>query len=133
MRHRTAGKIADNLWYLGREEAGVYILEGKEGSIMINGGLAHILPDVLKQMKEFGIDPARLKKILILHSHFDHIGVIPYFKRNWPAIEVYGSEGNLADPQDTEGDRHRQPVQQNRGGQDGARRSPCGFRLCLAG
>jgi glyoxylase-like metal-dependent hydrolase (beta-lactamase superfamily II) len=59
---------------------------------MINGGLAHILPDVLKQMKDFGIDPAKLKKILILHSHFDHIGVIPYFKRNWPAIEVYGSE-----------------------------------------
>jgi glyoxylase-like metal-dependent hydrolase (beta-lactamase superfamily II) len=92
MRHRAAGKIADNLWYLGREEAGVYILEGKVGSIMINGGLAHILPDVLSQMKEFAIDPAKLKKILILHSHFDHIGVIPYFKRNWPAIEVYGSE-----------------------------------------
>ena len=91
MRHRTAGKITDNLWYLGREEAGVYVLEGKDGSIMINGGLAHILPDVLKQMKDFGIDPAKLKKILILHSHFDHIGVIPYFKRNWPAIEVHGS------------------------------------------
>jgi glyoxylase-like metal-dependent hydrolase (beta-lactamase superfamily II) len=93
MRHRTAGKIADNLWYLGREEAGVYLLEGSEGSIMINGGLAHILPDVLRQMKDFGINPAKLQKILILHSHFDHIGVIPHFKRAWPAIEVFGSEG----------------------------------------
>ena len=91
MRHRTAGKITDNLWYLGREESGVYLLEGKDGSIMINGGLAHILPDVRKQMKEFGIDPAKIAKILILHSHFDHIGVIPRFKRNWPTIEVYGS------------------------------------------
>ena len=91
MRHRTAGKITDNLWYLGREESGVYLLEGKNGSIMINGGLAHILPDVLKQMKEFAIDPAKIAKILILHSHFDHIGVIPHFKRNWPAIEVCGS------------------------------------------
>jgi glyoxylase-like metal-dependent hydrolase (beta-lactamase superfamily II) len=91
MRHRTAGKITDNLWYLGREESGVYLLEGKNGSIMINGGLAHILPDVLKQMKQFAIDPAKIAKILILHSHFDHIGVIPHFKRNWPAIEVCGS------------------------------------------
>ena len=91
MRHRTAGKITDNLWYLGREESGVYLLEGKDGSIMINGGLAHILPDVRKQMKEFGIDPAKIAKILILHSHFDHIGVIPWFKRSWPAIEIYGS------------------------------------------
>jgi glyoxylase-like metal-dependent hydrolase (beta-lactamase superfamily II) len=93
MRHRTAGQIADNLWYLGREEAGVYLLAGRDGSILINGGLAHILPDVLRQMKDFGLDPARLTKILILHSHFDHIGVIPHFKRTWPAIEVYGSEG----------------------------------------
>jgi len=91
MRHRTAGKITDNLWYLGREESGVYLLEGKDGSIMINGGLAHILPDVLKQMKQFAIDPAKIKKFLILHSHFDHIGIIPHFKRNWPAIEVCGS------------------------------------------
>lgn len=94
MRHRTAGKITDHLWYLGREEAGVYLLEGKDGAIMINGGLAHILPDVLKQMKEFGIDPAKITKILILHSHFDHIGIIPWFKRHWPAIEVCGSEGS---------------------------------------
>lgn len=91
MRHRTAGKVAENLWYLGREESGVYWLEGRDGSILINGGLAHILPDVRRQMQDFGLDPAKLTKILILHSHFDHIGVIPWFKRNWPAIEVCGS------------------------------------------
>jgi len=92
MRHRQAGKVSDGLWYLGREESGVYVLEGKQGAILINGGLAHILPDVLAQMKAFGIDPARLTRALILHSHFDHVGIIPYFKRTWPAIEVLASE-----------------------------------------
>jgi len=91
MRHRTAGKVAENLWYLGREESGVYWLEGRDGAILINGGLAHILPDVRRQMRGFGLDPAKLTKILILHSHFDHIGVIPWFTRNNPGIEVYGS------------------------------------------
>jgi len=92
MRFRKAGKIADRLWYLGREEAGVYLLEGKDGFIIINGGLGYILPDVLKQMKDFGIDAGRINKLLILHSHFDHVGIVPYFKRAYPSIEVYASQ-----------------------------------------
>jgi len=91
MRHRQAGKICDGLWYLGREESGVYVLEGRSGAVLINGGLAHILPDVLDQMKAFGLEPGALTKILILHSHFDHVGIVPWFKRTWPAIEVCAS------------------------------------------
>lgn len=92
MRFRKAGKVTDHLWYLGREEAGVYVLEGKDRSIMINGALSFILPDVLQQMDEFGIDIARIKGLLVLHSHFDHAGLVPYFKRNYPDMEIYASE-----------------------------------------
>lgn len=91
MRIRTAGKITDDLWYLGREEAGVYLLEGKNESIIINGGISFILPDVLQQMDDFGIDKNRITKILILHSHFDHVGIAPYFKRAFPHIELLAS------------------------------------------
>lgn len=91
MRIRRAGMITHNLWYLGREESGVYYLEGRDGAIMINGGLSYILPEVLAQMKDFRLDPARIYKFLILHSHFDHVGIVPYFKRNYPDIEVMAS------------------------------------------
>jgi glyoxylase-like metal-dependent hydrolase (beta-lactamase superfamily II) len=91
MRIRTPGKVTDNLWYLGREETGVYYLKGKDGAVMINGGMSYILPDVLTQMKEFGLDPGKLTKLLILHSHFDHVGIVPYFKRTYPSIEVVAS------------------------------------------
>lgn len=91
MRVRKAGKIADNLWYLGRGESGTYYLEGKNGAILINGGLSFILPDVLRQMKEFGLDPAKVTKFLVLHSHFDHAGIVPYFKRTYPEMEVLAS------------------------------------------
>ena len=91
MRFRKAGKVADNLWYLGREEAGVYYLEGRNGAIMINGAMSYILPDVLAQMNQFGLDPGKITKFLILHSHFDHVGIVPYFKRTYPAIEVIAS------------------------------------------
>jgi glyoxylase-like metal-dependent hydrolase (beta-lactamase superfamily II) len=92
MRNRKAGKIADGLWYLGREEAGVYLLEGRDCSMMINGALSHILPDVLKQMDDFKLDARKIGKFLILHSHFDHAGIVPYFKRQYPRIEVCASE-----------------------------------------
>ena len=92
MRFRKPGKINSNLWYLGAEESGIYLLRGRHGTALINGGLSYILPDVLTQMREFGIDPGEITKFLILHSHFDHVGVVPYFKRNYPVIEVLASE-----------------------------------------
>jgi glyoxylase-like metal-dependent hydrolase (beta-lactamase superfamily II) len=91
MRVRKAGKITDHLWYLGREESGVYCLEGGNGAMLINGGLTFILPDVLEQIQSFGIDAGEIKKFLILHSHFDHTGIVPYIKRTWPAIEILAS------------------------------------------
>jgi glyoxylase-like metal-dependent hydrolase (beta-lactamase superfamily II) len=91
MRIRKPGKVTDNLWYLGREETGVYYLRGRDGAVMINGAMSYILPDVLTQMKGFELDPRGITKLLILHSHFDHVGLVPYFKRTYPGIEVVAS------------------------------------------
>lgn len=91
MRHRKVGKLAESLWYLGREETGVYLMEGRKGSMLISGGMTYILPDVLAQMKAFGIDAAKIRQALILHAHFDHVGIIPWFKRTWPEIEILAS------------------------------------------
>lgn len=91
MRCRKAGKVMDHLWYLGREESGVYYIEGRDGALLINGGMSHILPDVLGQMKAFSLNPAEIGKILVLHSHFDHVGIVPHFKRTYPAIELLAS------------------------------------------
>jgi glyoxylase-like metal-dependent hydrolase (beta-lactamase superfamily II) len=95
MRFRKPGKILDNLWYLGAEESGVYALRGDHGTALISGGMSYILPGVLSQMREFGIDPGEITTQLILHSHFDHVGIIPYFSRKNPSIKVLGSEAAI--------------------------------------
>jgi len=92
MRFQKPGKIESNLWYLGAEESGVYFLKGDHGAALINGAMSYILPDVLAQMRQLGIGPGEITRYLILHSHFDHVGIVPYFKRNYPAIEVLASE-----------------------------------------
>jgi 2-aminobenzoylacetyl-CoA thioesterase len=95
MRFRKPGKILDNLWYLGAEESGIYALRGDRGTALISGGMSYILPGVLSQMREFGIDPGEITTQLILHSHFDHVGIIPYFSRKYPSIKVLGSEAAI--------------------------------------
>jgi glyoxylase-like metal-dependent hydrolase (beta-lactamase superfamily II) len=92
MRIRKPGKVHDRIWFFGRQESGVYLLEGNDGSMIVSGGMSYIVPDLLQQFREFGIDENRIKKLLILHSHFDHVGIVPFFKRRHPEIEVYASE-----------------------------------------
>jgi len=91
MRIRNPGKVRDRLWFLGREESGIYLLEGKDGFMIVSGGMSYILPDLLRQFKEFGIDEEGITKLLILHAHFDHVGIVPFFKRRHPKLEVYAS------------------------------------------
>jgi len=91
MRVRQPGLVCDRLWCLGREESTVYLLQGSQGSMLISGGMTGILPDVLRQLEEFGLDETAISSSLILHAHFDHVGIIPFFKRRLPAMQVYAS------------------------------------------
>jgi 2-aminobenzoylacetyl-CoA thioesterase len=91
MRINKPGKILDNLWFLGREEACVFLLEGRNESMLINGALSYAVPDILQQLEAFHIDESKIKRFLLLHSHFDHIGVAPFFKRRYPEMVVHAS------------------------------------------
>ncbi len=92
MRNREPGKVCEGLWFLGKEESGVYLLEGKDQSMLISGGMRYILPAVLEQMEAFGRDREKIRKCLILHAHFDHVGIVPYMKRIFRDLDVCASE-----------------------------------------
>lgn len=92
MRRRSAGRVHDRLWYLGREESGVYLLEGDSSSLIVSGGMSYLAPMVFSQLRAFGIDEERIGKLLILHAHFDHVGLVPFFRRRYPALEIIASK-----------------------------------------
>lgn len=91
MRIRQAGRIDDGLWLLGTEESCVYLLEGGKTSVLISAGMSYILPDLFRQMASWGMKPEKIEHVVILHAHFDHVGVVPYLKRNRPDIKIYAS------------------------------------------
>lgn len=53
--------------------------------------MAYVVPDILRQIEDFGIHEERIRRMIILHSHFDHCGIIPYFKKRWPWTTVCAS------------------------------------------
>ena len=52
MRRRTAGRIHDRLWYLGREESGIYLLEGDSAALILSGGMRYLAPTVASQIAD---------------------------------------------------------------------------------
>jgi glyoxylase-like metal-dependent hydrolase (beta-lactamase superfamily II) len=83
----------------------VYLLEGSDSSIVISGGTSYILPDVLAQIKDFQLDETKIRGLLILHAHFDHIGIVPALHRRYPEMTLYASKRAweiLAEPRSIE-------------------------------
>jgi len=55
MRIQQPGKIHERLWLLGSEESCVYLLEGNNESMIINGGMSYLVPELLHQFEIFGM------------------------------------------------------------------------------
>lgn len=91
MVFETPGKITDRIWLVGRRESCAYIVGGEDDYALLGGAMAYVAPDVLDQLTRFGIDETRIRRIVILHSHFDHCGMVPFLKRRWPWAVVTAS------------------------------------------
>ena len=84
------GKIVDGLDFIGEYENSLYLLRGTEAMI-IGGGMSWIVPSIEKQFAAMDFDTDTLKYLVILHSHFDHCGAVPYLKRKYPNMQVLAS------------------------------------------
>jgi len=87
----SAGKVTDRILLLGKKESNVYLLMDQDEYTIIGGGMIHIAPDVVKQLQDFAIDEKKIKRIIILHAHFDHCGLAPFLKKRWPWAKITAS------------------------------------------
>jgi glyoxylase-like metal-dependent hydrolase (beta-lactamase superfamily II) len=85
------GKVTETIYMLGKPESCVYLVDGGDACTILGGGLAGIIPEVEAQLAAMAIDPHRIQSLAILHSHFDHCGIVPYFKNKWPWVTVVAS------------------------------------------
>jgi glyoxylase-like metal-dependent hydrolase (beta-lactamase superfamily II) len=87
----TPGKITDRIWLVGRRESCAYVVGGGSEYALLGGAMAYVAPDLLEQLARFGLEENKIRRIVILHSHFDHCGMVPFLKRRWPWATVTGS------------------------------------------
>jgi 2-aminobenzoylacetyl-CoA thioesterase len=85
------GEITEKILFLGRNESNVYLLKGEGEYTIIGGGMIHIVSDILEQLEKHAVEEKKIKRIIILHAHFDHCGIVPFFKKRWPWVTITAS------------------------------------------
>ena len=86
------GRVTERITLLGRKESCIYLLDGGSEYAMLGGGMTYVIPDVLSQLANLGIDARKISRIIILHAHIDHVGIVSFFKRRWPWLTITASQ-----------------------------------------
>src|SRR5436190_18687656 len=74
-------KLFDNVYAVGNSETAVYALTSSEGIVLLDAGFENKAESVLvPQLQKMGLDPAKVKYILLGHGHADHFGGAKYFQ-----------------------------------------------------
>src|SRR5262245_12269943 len=79
-------KLFDKLYAAGNSETVVYAITTADGIILIDGGYADRVEKVLVPgLVKLGLDPAKVKYVLVTHGHGDHFGGSWYFQERYSA------------------------------------------------
>jgi metallo-beta-lactamase class B len=80
-------KIFDNVYVIGNQGTVVYVINTSDGLLMIDSlGANQVDTQLLPGFQKLGLDPAKVKIIVMGHGHGDHFGGSPYMQ------EHYGSK-----------------------------------------
>jgi metallo-beta-lactamase class B len=84
-------KVFDNLYFIGTKEVTTWVITTPDGYIMIDSGYAGKEEEtLLPGMMKLGLDPTKIKDVLITHGHGDHYGGAAYLQTHYGA-RVYMS------------------------------------------
>jgi glyoxylase-like metal-dependent hydrolase (beta-lactamase superfamily II) len=75
----------------GGQGGKAFLLIGDEKTALVDCGMAYCASNLIDNIKQV-LDKRTLDYILISHSHYDHIGAIPYLRAEWPNLKVLGAQ-----------------------------------------
>jgi metallo-beta-lactamase class B len=87
-----AAKAFDNLYWLGDSWVSAWAITTSDGIILLDAlnnskEAANLIEG---RMRRLGLNPARVKDIIVTHGHGDHYGGVPYFVRRYHPRVIMG-------------------------------------------
>jgi len=67
-----AHHVIGNIYFVGSNSLGIYLITTPEGHILVNAGLAESVPGIQKSVETLGFKFSDVKILLISHAHYDH-------------------------------------------------------------
>jgi metallo-beta-lactamase class B len=67
-------EVAERTYYVGNLWVGAYLVETREGLILIDTTMQPQVYLVFESIRKLGFDPADIRLILVSHMHYDHLG-----------------------------------------------------------
>ena len=71
------------------------LLIGEDYSAMFDCGMAHCSGRTIQNVKK-ALNGRQLDYLFISHTHYDHIGALPFFREEWPSLRLVTSQTGAA-------------------------------------
>lgn len=91
MKKYAAGNLNEYISVGGNPYYPAYIVKGSKKNLMIDAGINLLAPLYIKSLKNILGDISKLNYLFTTHSHYDHLGSIPYIKRKIPGLITGGN------------------------------------------
>jgi len=88
MKLQAEGDFGEWITVGGNQLYPGYIIKGRQRHLMIDAGMNLIGPAYIASLEKVFGDKNALDYVFATHSHFDHVGSIPYLKRNLPDLQA---------------------------------------------
>jgi metallo-beta-lactamase class B len=96
--HAEPAKVFDNVYFVGQSEYSAWAITTSAGIILMDAIFDYSVEDeVVNGLTALGLDPARIKYVVISHAHGDHVGGAAFLQKRGARIVMSAADWDLLD------------------------------------
>lgn len=85
--YKPPARVFDNLYYVGQSSVSAWAIDTPDGIILVDALFEYsVEAEIVAGLRTVGLDPARIKYVIVLHGHRDHFGGAKYFQDRGASI-----------------------------------------------
>lgn len=97
-------KVFDNLYFVGTQGVAAWVIATSDGLILIDtlNNEAEAMTFIEGGLRRLGLDPARIRMVIVTHAHGDHTGGLDYIVRRYhPTVVMSATDWAMSQAPDT--------------------------------